>query len=253
MVSTDSSVLPGIRPAGLALVVGVILSFVASILLPGGAVIDPVDQNDFAAVIGAWTDNAGLTHTVNLVFIFAMLLEAYGFLGLFWMLGHERSAANSILLFGLVTSLFSWGVFVVGMGMRHVVIHIAQHSVGSGASLETQAQVDQVALTTFTAMAGVHFAFLAISPIATMLTGIGLASRFPDMSIYKLAPYGLMLSGLAGLVNLTFTQHLHDVDLGLFAMISSGLLLFGALWLLVIGIGMLQGRYEFTGEDRYAW
>ena len=253
MVSTDSSVLPGIRPAGLALVVGVILSFGASILLPGGAVIDPVDQNDFAAVIGAWTDNAGLTHSVNLVFIFAMLLEAYGFLGLFRLLGQERSAGNSILLFGLVTSLFSWGVFVIGMGMRHIVIHIAQHSLGSGAGLETQAQADQVALTTFTAMAGVHFAFLAISPIATMLTGIGLASRFPDMSIYKLAPYGLMLSGLAGIINLIFTQHLHDVDLGLFAMISSGLLLFGALWLLIIGIGMLQGRYEFTGEDRYAW
>ena len=251
MVASDSSVFPGIRSAGLALIAGITLGFLSSTFYPGGAIIDPVDQTDFSAVIDVWTDNASLTHILTLTFIVAMLLEMYGFLGLFRLLGRQSGFANGALLFGLVTSLFSWGIFVIGMGMRHIVVHIMQHGLGAGA--EAQADLEVLALTVYTAMAGVHFAFLSVSPIATMFTGLGLVSRFEEFNFYKLASYGLILAGLVGIVNFTIAQHLNNVDLAQFAWISAIILLISSVCLGLIGVGMARGRYEFTGEDRYAW
>ncbi len=251
MTSTDSSVLPSTRSAGIALIAGLLLGFLSSALYPGGAIIDPVEQSDFLAVIGVWTDNANLIHILTLTFIIAMLLEAYGFLGLFRLLGRQSGFANGALLFGLLTSLFTWGIFVVGMGMRHIVVHIMKHGLGAGPA--TQADIEILAVTVYTAMAGVHFAFLAVSPIATLLTGVGLAPRFEEMSIYKLAPFGLILSGIAGIVNFLVGQIVPNPDLTQFAWTSAILLLVSSVCLLIIGLGMAQNRYEFTGEDRYAW
>ena len=139
-----------------------------------------------------------------------MLLEACGFFGLFRLIGKQSGFANAALLFGLTTSLFTWGVFIVGMGMRHIIVHIMQHGLGAG----PDAEQDHVALavTVYTAMAGVHFAFLAVSPIATMFTGIGLASRSEETNIYRLASWGLVLSGLAGIVHFIVIQQLQNVD-----------------------------------------
>lgn len=251
MNSSDSNLLPSTKSAGIALTAGILLAFLSSAFYPGGAIIDPVEQSDFLAVIDVWTDNASLTHILTLTFIVAMLLEAYGFLGLFRLLGQQSGFANSALLFGLVTSLFTWGVFIVGMGMRHIVVHIMRHDLGAGP--DAQADLEVLALTVYTAMAGVHFAFLAVSPIATMFTGIGLAPRFEEMSIYKLAPYGLILSGLVGIVHFTGAQQLQNVDLTQFAWTSAMLLLFSSVCLMIVGVGMAQNRYELTGEDRYAW
>ena len=251
MVSTESSVFPSTRSAGIALMAGIVLGFLSSAFYPGGALIDSVEQSDFLAVIGVWADNSNLIHTLTFTFIVAMLLEAYGFLGLFRLIGKQGGFANAALLFGLLTSLFTWGVFIVGMGMRHIIIHIMQHELG--ASPETEQDLAVLAVTVYTAMAGVHFAFLAVSPIATMFTGLGLAPRFEEMNIYRLAPYGLILSGLAGIVHFTVFQQFQNLDLTQFAWISAILLLISSVCLLIVGLGMARNRYEFTGEDRYAY
>ena len=251
MASSDSGIFPSTRSAGIALIAGLLLGFLSSAFYPGGAIIDPVEQSDFFAVITVWTDNSNLTHTLTLTFIVAMLLEAYGLLGLFRLLGRQSGFANGALLFGLTASLFTWGVFIVGMGMRHIVVHIMHHELGAGP--ETQADLEILAATVYTAMAGVHFAFLAVSPIATLFTGIGLASRFEDMNIYRLAIYGLILSGLVGIIHFAVVQQLPNADLTQFAWTSALFLLFSSVCLLLVGVGMVQERYEFTGEDRYAW
>ena len=42
-----------IKYAGIALVVGAVLSYVSAMLFPGNALINPVDQTDFAAAVNA--------------------------------------------------------------------------------------------------------------------------------------------------------------------------------------------------------
>ena len=77
-------------------------------------------------------------------------------------------------------------------------------------------------------MAGMHFAFLAVYPFAAMLFGLGLAPRFQTMNAFKLASYGMVLVGAVGLINIVLVQHIHDVDVGLFALISNSFLMLGA-------------------------
>ena len=82
-----------------------------------------------------------------------------------------------------------------------------------------------------------------------MLFGLGLAPRFQTMNAFKLASYGMVLVGAVGLINIVLVQHIHDVDVGLFSLISNSFLMLGAVFFLILGVGMYQGRSEFTGED----
>ena len=77
-----SSALPETKAAGAALALGVILLFFALLFLPGGVLIDPVDQTDFPVAIAAMADNANISHAMTLLVIIAIMLEAYGLLAL---------------------------------------------------------------------------------------------------------------------------------------------------------------------------
>ena len=141
MSTSMSSALPENKTAGIALVLGVVLSLIVSLLHPGGVLIDPVDQTDFAAAIGAMSDNANLSHATTLLFIVAILMEAYGLLALFRLVGSRGSLADSALRFGLVGIMFGWALFIIELGARHMVVHIMTHGVGAGTGPEAQAQL----------------------------------------------------------------------------------------------------------------
>ena len=89
MSTSMSSALPENKTAGIALIAGVILTLFASLLYPGGVLIDSVDQTNFPGAIAAMSDNANLTHAMTLLMIFAVLLEAYGLLALFRLVGRQ--------------------------------------------------------------------------------------------------------------------------------------------------------------------
>ena len=54
MAAARTSGWPGTRAGGLALMTGVILLLITSLLHPGGALIDPVDQTDSPAQSLSW-------------------------------------------------------------------------------------------------------------------------------------------------------------------------------------------------------
>ena len=140
MSTSMSSALPENKTAGIALVLRGAIAY----RLPApsrGVLIDPVDQTDFAAAIGAMSDNANLSHATTLVFIIAILLEAYGLLALFSLVGRRGSLADAALRFGLVGIIFSGGLFIIELGARHMVVHIMTHGVGAGTGSEAQAQL----------------------------------------------------------------------------------------------------------------
>ncbi len=78
--STTSN--PVTRQGGLALIVGVILLVLASLLFPGG-VMDPVDQTDFSAALDAAAANASLAHLASMLSIIGMFL--YGYAAFTWL------------------------------------------------------------------------------------------------------------------------------------------------------------------------
>ena len=71
-----------IKYAGIALAVGVVLSFVSSLLFPGNVLINPVDRTNFQEAVNAAADAATLAHIMTFLSILGMLLTAFGAFGL---------------------------------------------------------------------------------------------------------------------------------------------------------------------------
>ena len=45
------------------------------------------------------------------------------------------------------------------------------------------------------------------------------------------------------------TQHIHNIDLSVLALVSNGILAIGAVCFFVFGISMYRGRSEFNSQD----
>ena len=236
---------PATKFGGLALLVGVALLVLASLLFPGGVLLDPVDQTDFPVALDAMAANASLAHLASMLSIIGMFLSAYA--ALTWLrLPPQAGVGGSILRLGVFASLFGWALYVIAMGMRHFSIHLLQRGMQSGAD---QAFFEELALIVYAPMAGSVIALVAVYPVASILVGIGLASRFGSMSIFKLASYGLVVMGVLAIVNFLVLQHAPGIDPLVLLRNDNTLLAFGSLCFIIIGLGMYRGRSELTSED----
>lgn len=236
---------PATKLGGLALIVGVILLVFASLVFPGGVLLDPVDQTDFPVALDSMAENASLAHLASMLSIIGMFLYAYA--ALTWLrLPQQTGLGSSLLRLGVFTSLFGWGLYVVAMGMRHFSIHLMQRGMQSGAD---QAMFESLALNAYTPMAGIVIALVAVYPVASVLVGLGLGSRFGPMSIFKLASYGLALMGVLAAINFLVLQHAPGIDPIVILRIDNGMLSFGSLCFVIIGVGMYRGQSELSSDD----
>ena len=241
--STTTS--PVTKNGGLALIVGVVLLILASLFFPGGAVLDRVDQTDFPAALDAMAGNPSLAHLASMLSIVGMFLYAYT--ALTWLRLPQRTGlGGSALRLGVFLSLFGWALYVIAMGMRHFSIHLMQRSMQSGAD---QAMFEGLALSVYAPMGGIVIALVTVYPVASMLVGFGLASRFGSMNIYRLASYGLVVMGVLAGINFLVLQHVPAIDPLVLLTIDNGLLSFGSLCFIFIGLGMYRGQSELTSED----
>ena len=98
-------------------------------------------------------------------------------------------------------------------------------------------------------MAGLILALVALYPLASILTVIGLASRFGSLNIFKLASYGLVIMGVLAGINFLVVQHATGYDVESMLIINNILLWIGSFALLAIRVGMYQGRSELSSKD----
>ena len=78
--------------------------------------------------------------------------------------------------------------------------------------------------------------------------GAGLAPRCRTMNAFKMAAYGLVLIGAAGLVNFVVAQHASGLDINALLVANNMLQMIGSLCLFAIGLGLYQGRRGFVPE-----
>ena len=227
---------------GLALSTGIILAIVSAMLFPGGPVIDRVDQTDFRVAAAAMGEAPTLTHTMSFLTIVAMLLQIFGAVGLFHLASGQGGLGGTLLKFGAVASIIEWSLILMATGMRHFVTHLLQRGANAADGSAIQMGFNDGALAVYTVMVAVFVAFIALFPIASALVGLGLVGRFPTMNLYKLAAYGLVVSGAAALVNFLVAMYTSGPDPWTFLIISNVLLNIAALCLFVIGIGMYRSR-----------
>ncbi len=244
-MAASTATQPATRLGGLALIIGVLLLFMASLVFPGGVLVDPVDQTDFPVALEAMADNASLAHLASMLSIIGMFLYAY--CALTWLrLPRQTGLGGSLLRLGVFASLFGWALYAIAMGMRHFSIHLMQRGMQSGAD---QAYFADLALSVYAPMAGIVIALVTVYPIASMLVGLGLASRFGSMSISRLASYGLVLMGVLAGINFLVLQHVPDIDPAVLLRNDNGMLAFGSLCFIIIGLGMYRGHSELTSEE----
>ena len=237
-----------IKYAGLALAAGIVLTFISSILLPGVMVIDPVDQTDFQLAVTALGDAAALSQVMIFLAILGMLLQSFGLIGLYPLASRQEGLAGAILRFGIIISVIEWSVVVVSLGMRHFVVHLLQRGAATD-SVEMQEFFQNNALIVYTDMAGVLLTFVALFPLASMMVGYGLVTRIHGMSVFKIAGYGLVLAGIAGLVNFIIVMLAPGDDPGSQLWANSIFLFLGGICLFVVGIGMFQAKDGLAESD----
>ena len=235
------------RLAGLALVVGVVLAMVGSILYPGGVVVQSVDQTDFEGAIAALGESPRLGYLTALVVILGMLLHGYGLLALFGLGRGSEGFRGPGLRAGIILSLFAWGIFTLALGKRLMVIHLMQRAGLSDAAGE-QELFESAALTGHIEMAGLVLGFITLYPFGSALVGLGLAPRFGAMDVFKASCYGLVVIGAAGLLNILYALFIPEVDLVLHLLLNNFVLMVGSVCLFVIGLGMYRGRSELTPD-----
>ena len=232
--------------AGWSLIAAVVIGFIASLLTPGGLLIDPADSATFAEAVDALGDNSEVAQLMTFLFVISVVLYWFGLHSL-----HRAFSGGSVMdkvnRFALNVFLVGYAFLVVELSLRHILTHVLAHGVGGNAA-EDQA----MATTLFAAAAGIHIAFLYVTGIGSTIFGYGLARRSADMSIFKLASLGLALTGLLTFVVLMIAEHVPAIDLHGVALASNIVLFFGSLCILVIGVGIKQGRRELVGEEAAA-
>ena len=224
---------PVTRQGGLALMVGVVLLVLASLLFPGG-VVDPVDQTDFSAALDAAAANASLAHLASMLSIIGMFL--YGYAAFTWLRLAEQGSGGLCLRLGAYVSVFGWSLYVVAMGMRQFSVHLMQRG------------MEDLALGTYVSMAGIVIALVSVYPIGSILVGVGLSSRFDSMSVFKLASYGFVLVGVVGAINFLVLQHASGIDPAVLLRNDNAMQALGSLCFVIIGVGMYTGRRELSSE-----
>ena len=233
---------------GLALMAGVALGFVGPLLLPGNAIINPVDQTDFPLAVQALGDSAVLAQWMTFLTLVSLLLMSFGLLGLFPLASQQPGLGGRLLQFGIIASVIEWSVLIVAAGMRHFSIHLTQRAdMGDHGSLSS-ADFTLGALGVHTEMIAVTLTFVALFPLASMLVGLGLSHRFGSMGVYKIASYLLVLGGLVGLFNFLVSINAPDVGLDLLLYVNTVALYVGGVCLFIMGFGMYRGRDELAGQ-----
>lgn len=239
-----SNLCSGTRAPGMAIVGGLAVMIIALIFYPGGWFIDSADPLDFEATIAAMAGNDNLAHGLSFLIVLASLSVAYGLFSFWRLSGPTGSLGHSLLRFGILVNLFHYGIYILTLGMRDLLIAVAQHR----DSLAAPEQADQLMLVLHATSGGLHYSFVTISSISGILVGIGLARRFSSLSLSAAACWVFGLAGVAGLVNVVVGQQA-EVNPEAFIMVSNIVLFVAAAALLVIGIGVLRGESELVPED----
>lgn len=236
------------RYAGLSLAVGVVLVFIASFLHPGNTLVHPVDQTDFAQAVAAIGDAANLSHIMTLLAILSVPLMSIGLLSLYPLATRRAGLGSALLQFGIFISILEWSCMAVGMGMRLFVAHLTQRAAHAPDGSELQAIFQSAALAIHTNSVAVFLAFVALFPLASLLLGLGVASRIPTMNVFKIASYGLVLFGAAGQVNFLIALFVGGGAPTTYFGINAAVSSLAAICLFAVGVGMYQGRRGLAEE-----
>ena len=236
------------RYAGLALMVGVLLSFLVPLLVPGYTLINPVDQTDFRAARDALGEMPVLAQWTTFFTLISLVLMIFGFVGLWPLASRQGGMGGKLLQFGIIATIIEWSILFLSQGVKHFEIHLMQRSSMEAEGSAMAAELENAALALHMDVTGVSLAFVALAPIASSMFGLGLAQRFASMDLLKAACYVLPLGGAIGLLNFLFAMNAPGVGIQSLLLVNTLVLYVQGVCLIIVGLGMFQERMELSEE-----
>ena len=237
-----------IRHCGLALAVGVLLTFLAPLFIPGFALVDSVDQTDFVAARDALGAAPEIAHAANFAGLIALMLMIFGFVGLIPLAYRQAGLSGKLLMFGIIATIIEWSMLIIVTGMRHLEIHIMQRRGQADDGSSLAAYYEEAALSLHLDLTGMAVVFVMLAPIASAMFGLGLAGRFAQMDAFKIACYVLVAGGVVGLGNFLLAMYTPETGLEALLFVNTIALYIQGLCLILVGFGMYQGRSELSEE-----
>ena len=228
--------------------VGVFLSFVVPLFVPGYTLINAVDQTDFRAARDALGDSPILAQWMTFFTLVSLLLMIFGFLVLWPLASRQGGLGGRLLQFGIIATIIEWSILLVATGMRHFEIHLMQRRNQEADGSAMAAEFEAAALAVHIDLTGITLAFVALAPIASSMFGLGLARRFASMDVYKAACYVLPAGGLIGLLNFLFAMNAPDAGLQTLLLVNTLVLYVQGVCLIIVGLGLFKGRRELAAE-----
>lgn len=211
-----------------------------SALYPGTWLVNPVDQTDFREAAMAIGEAPNLAHGTAFLVIVGLLLETYGLLSVYALVTQQSGVNGYLLRFGLIIGLLELIALIIATAMRHLVAYLMQQSAAVEYGSEVHESLVGAAITLQIDVTGVTMAFIALFPFSTTLVGIGLVHRMSTMNIYKIASYGLILVGAAGLINYVLLIFGTASEPWAYIKIISVLGFVGSISLFILAIGMYR-------------
>lgn len=248
-MSTEERARQKTKAAGLAFMVGVIISMLAPFLLPGGFFVEYTDPADYVATVAVLGDYPSLGHVSSTASIIGMLLMIGGVLRLYTLSEGEGALTRPILRFGVILTIVEWALVVLGHAERHLLLHLLQRG-DDTLGAEGMAQFETLAIGAYADVVGAFLGALFILPFASFLLGLGLMLYMKEMNIYKIASYALMVVGVVIFVVLMAGMYLTDLDLQMLLFANNLTLMLGSVALFIIGFGMYRGQSDLSpGSD----
>ena len=159
---------------------------------------------------------------MNFIMLVSMLLLIFGLLGLYPVASRQAGLGGKLLRFGIIASVIEWSTIIIVIGMRFFEIHLMQRSnmPHDGGGL-LPADFAAAALAVHIILTAVLLASILLYPLASIMVGLGIASRFASTNLYKVAGYVMAAGGLLGLANLLVAMNFPDAGIQNMFLINS--------------------------------
>ena len=217
--------------SGLALMIGVLLVFVASAISTAAVAPDLIGETSSVEILEIMGDNAAAHIAAGAITLVAIFLMAVG-AGWLLRIPREETTTDNLLRVGVFLMLVAWVFYAIEIGMQFIILEVAT-ATGVGEDL-ADGVLD--VLVTFH-----FFGFVILGAVSSFLVGLGVAKRFDTHILFVIAGYGLLAKGVVEIANVLLSVGF-GVEIGFLLYISNALLLLGGVFLFVIGLGIYQGK-----------
>ena len=237
---------PQNRIGGLLLITGTILTVGMQVLTPGLAVIDFVDADDFIGLGRAIQNNMELSFVTTMLGVLGLMLQLYGVLVLRRAVMGE-SADDTIARFGVMALGLGIIVSIIDRTVLYTATHTLEYGIGAGDGPDQAQLLDFISIILLKFQSGLNLMAFYAFLLGSIGLAVGFMTRFRAASVKAVAVV-MILSCLVSLVFVAVISPLYGLAGSFFTLFLAAVLL-GNAWLVMLGVGLYQGRPEVSGAD----